>query len=171
MRGYRRDIFCWELVGWVGYEQTSFTHSTIPHNNTLGEWKVENDNNNIPMKMGLLGILLCCTPLSFLCPSYWWIVVLAARTGDFLSLKYTVHCRYTFLWRSMLVPLKWEIFFHQRILAHNSQKDLWKMKKVLSNRLREYFCLWPAVWRVLLKYLFTVLFDMFDIFRREKCSS
>ena len=140
---------------------------TITH---WGEDILKTITTSFSWKMGLVGVLLCWTPLSFLCPSYWWIVVLAARTGDVLSLKYTVHCRYTFLWRSMLVPLKWEIFFHQRILAHNSQKDLWKMKK-LSKRLREYLCLWPIVWSVLLKYLFTVLFDMFDMFRREKCNS
>ena len=47
--GYRWDIFSWELVGGVGYEEASFTHSTISHNNTLGGGKIE---NNIYMKNG-----------------------------------------------------------------------------------------------------------------------
>ena len=39
--GYRGDVFSWELVGGVRYEQASFTHSTISHNNTLGGGKIE----------------------------------------------------------------------------------------------------------------------------------
>ena len=40
--GYRGDVFSWELVGGVRYEQASFTHSTISHNNTLGEERLKN---------------------------------------------------------------------------------------------------------------------------------
>ena len=78
--GYRWDIFSWELVGGVGYEEASFTHSTISHNNTLGRGKIE---NNIYMKNGNTAVLhTFIFSVSILmmncCPSL-------PRTGDMLS--------------------------------------------------------------------------------------
>ena len=43
--GYRWDIFIWELVGGVGYEQTGFTNSSIAHDNTLGEERLKHRKN------------------------------------------------------------------------------------------------------------------------------
>ena len=64
--GYRWDVFIWELVGGVRYEQTGFTNSTIAHDNTLGEERLR----IITMTNMKMEILMSYTPLFFLSPSY-----------------------------------------------------------------------------------------------------